>query len=1481
MSRQNHLDAHPFRLRVSLTLATLALLLSRVVTPEPQGRLRFERFDAEQGVSGGVWDLLQDNKGFLWVGTHGGLKRYDGYTFLPFSHDRSDPNTPSDDVTTALYEDREGRLWIGTSTGLNRYDPESGIFKRFLHDPEDPSSLGGRSVRAVLQDRSGAIWVGLGQSGLNRYDPETGRFTRFRHDDSDPASLAHDEVWGLAETPDGRLWVGTLGGGLNLVLPDRKSFRHFRHDPDDPASLSHDGVMDVLATRDGGLWIATAGGGVNRFNLETESFTHYRHENGNPHSLGYDGAHRLLEGEDGTLWIGTGGGLSRLDVATGRFANYRHAPSDPFSISDDLVYALARDASGAIWAGTIRGGLNRLDLDAPSFTHYRHAAENTNSLSSNFVRTVYEDREGYVWVSTPRTGLNRLDPRTGTIEHFVHDPDDSRSLLGNNIWAIVEDQEGALWAAGSGGLNRFHRDSEDFTRYGVETDPDLGYFETVQNLLASRDGAFWVGAVGGLSRFAPEKGTFKNYRHDPSDGSSLSHDDIRSLYEDRAGVVWVGTDDAGLNRFEPESDSFRRYRHDPQDPKSLAHDSVLSILQDKGGALWIGTRGGLSRLEPQTQSFVHFTKSSGLPDNVIYGILEDDLGRLWLSTNRGIACFHPETEEIRTFDTRDGLQGNEFNQRAYHRGRSGMLYFGGTSGLNAFRPDAIKKNGFVPPIELTSLRVFDTEVALKNAAPYVEKLELAHDDNYFSFEFAALSFRRSDQNRYAYKLEGFDRDWIDAGSRRYASYTNVPAGSYVLRVKGSNSDGVWNEEGVAVPVHIAPPPWGTSWAYTGYGLAAGGLLFGFVTSHRRKLARERELNERLRQVDKLKDEFLANTSHELRTPLNGVTGIVESILDGASGPVPPKVAENLSLVLSSGQRLSRLVNDILDFSKVRHDNLKLERRPVDARAVAEVVLTHSRALAVDKELALVNAIDADLAPVDADEDRLQQILYNLVGNAIKYADRGEIVLSAQAEGDMMTVSVSDSGIGIAKAEHTRIFESFESAEPSISREHGGNGLGLSITKQLVELHGGEIGVESEPGKGATFWFTLPIAKEAKVESSELGSPIERPIVEALECASSHVDAGNGSFRILVVDDDPVNRRVVANHLSFRGYTVLEAASGVEALRVVEELAPVDLVLLDVMMPRMSGIDVCRDLRESYSAHELPVIFLTARDRVSDLVTGFSAGANDYLTKPLSKDELLARVHTQLELVDVTRNLERKVSERTAELSAANQKLEELSHTDTLTGLKNRRYLLESVSADVASSLRRHRSARGTEDADLVFLMMDLDNFKSVNDTYGHDVGDAVLAEVGKVLHETCRTSDSLVRWGGEEFLVVSRFVDRLEGCRLAERIRTAISTHRFPLGSSSSLSRTCSIGVAAYPFLAKEPDTHSWEDVVAMSDLALSAAKRSGRNAWVGLFGTECACPKAVSTASRSNVESLIEGGHLRIETSIPGNGNATDLIWR
>lgn len=1233
-----------------------------------------------QGLSDyNVVSLYEDRSGVLWIGTNiGGLNRFDRKTnaFTSYKHDPLNPTSLGANYVTDIYEDRFGSLWIGTyGGGLNKLVPPSSALKskpvskdsgasqvtfiHFKHDSNNPGSLSHNNVSSIIEDHDGVLWIGTYGGGLNKFDREQRVFTSYKEEHIDIDSNVLRQI---IVSRDGVLWIVSDVGGLSRFNRETGKFTSYRHNPDDPKSLSSNKAISIFEDRHGTLWVGTFGGGLNRFNKENHEFIHFKPNPESPHSLSDDAVPAIYEDRSGALWVGTwissyGGGLNKFDREKQKFRHYTYSRFDSTGLSSKAVFTLYEDRSGILWIGTKAGELNSFDRKTGQFKHFDHIP--TYTPESWFEgNLIHEDRLGMLWFAT-WNGLFRIAPddrHTKKFKRYQHEANNPNSLSNSHVMFIHEDRSGVLWFGTYYGLNRFERETDSFTRFLFDPmEKRHGGKNAVVRIYEDRFNNLWIySRAGGLFRFDRATKAFTHYKHDPEHPSSLSANFVTSTLEDRYGALWIGTIN-GLNKYDRLNDDFIHYHHDPQNAFSLSNNVINDIYENSRGELWFGTDAGLNKFERSNETFVRFGKKEGVELGMIGGISEDSSGNLWFISDQGFSRFNPQTKTVKNYDQSDGLQSGELHG-SYKGAVSGEIYIKGPNGFNVFHPDSIRDNPYIPPVVITKFARFNADDAQGSAIfdesiSAKKQIELSYKDNILTFEFAALSYLNNTKNQYAYKLEGFNDNWIHLGTKREITFTNLDPGEYTLRVKGSNNDGVWNEEGASLKITITPPWWKTWWAYGFYGLCILSLLYGirrFELRHKtRELARERQVSDRLRKVDKLKDEFLANTSHELRTPLNGILGLTESIADTFEQVPPAKTRADLGMIIASGRRLASLVNDILDFSKLKRQDLALQKKAVDMRVLADLVLKFSEPLLAGKNLVLKNEIAKDIAPVEGDENRLQQILHNLVGNAVKFTERGEITVFAREHNGMVEISVTDTGIGIPADKLESIFQSFEQVDASTSREYGGTGLGLAITKQLVELHGGKIWVESEIGKGSTFTFMLPkfegpkseVAKSevARIREVERGaSSEEREAPQALLSSPLALRSTpqNGHFNILIVDDEPVNQQVLANHLAFSNYHFQQAYSGEEALRLLDNNGKFDLILLDIMMPRMSGYEVCQRLRQKYLATEMPVIMVTAKDQLADLLEGFASGANDYLAKPFTKDELLARIKNQLNLLKI-------------------------------------------------------------------------------------------------------------------------------------------------------------------------------------------------------------------------------------------------------
>ncbi len=1122
--------------------------------------MRFERLSIEQGLSQSVVNcILQDSTGFLWLGTQAGLNRYDGYGFEVYRHDPEDPASLPHDWIQALVEDPSGDLWVGTEGGgLARWQRATDSFVSYRHDPADPRSLAGDRVVDFAWDRAGGptsrgLWIATFDTGLERFDLATGTFLHFRHDPADPRSLADDRVRAVYEDGRGRLWVGTLGG-LDLVDPlpapahpertESRSFVHYRHHPGDPRSLSDDRVRQLLEDRHGDLWVGTHGG-LNRLDRRSATFTRYLHDPADSTSLSHDWVRSLHEDRDGRLWVGTDGGLNLWREESGTFVAHHPDPADPASLGSDQVLALYQDRGDVLWISTVGAGLSKWNPGTWSFPHYW----SDEGGASNMVFSISEDRRGGLWIGTFGGGLERIERAAeghgapaSRRTRFTHDPANPRSLSDDRVTALLHDRQGNLWAGTlSAGLERFADGRFEHHRHDPAR-PDSLSANAVTALYEDRRDRLWVGTHGGGLNLHLGGDAWSRFRHHPVASTSLSNDRVLSLAEGPAGHLWLATGGGGLNRLHPATGAFLRLRHDPAVPDSLASDDTNAVHVDANRRLWVGTRArGLDRLDRLDERtgrgvFRNFSRHEGLPDDTIWGIRSDAAGDLWLATNKGLARFDPATETVTSYSTSHGLQSDEFNMGAHFQSPSGELFFGGLNGFNAFFPDRIEPNSHVPNVVVTAFTKLNRPVPFGRPVFDVEAIALGYRDYYFSVELAALDFTAPEENRYRYKLEGFDADWVDLGHRRRVTFTNLDAGRYTLRLQGSNNDGVWNEAGATVAITVAPSPWQSWWAWTLYVLGLGLVVTGFVrrqqgkvdleranaereraNAERERLNAERErqsaeerrhlLAERETLIGELEhknaelERFNYTVSHDLKTPLVTIKNFLGLLLkDARSGDVK-RLDHDARRIGAAADRLSRLLDELLELSRLgRHAGPPEE---VPLAELAREALEKVREPAIERGVAV--KIEPRLPVVFGDRLRLLQLLHNLLANAVQYmgdesAPRIEVGLRHDVSEDersgrdalgrpQRVFFVRDNGMGIDRRYHELVFGLFERLDAAAE----GTGIGLALAKRIVEMHGGRIWVESEGlGRGSTFCFTLAEqrALDGGVPRQERGKLVE-------------------------------------------------------------------------------------------------------------------------------------------------------------------------------------------------------------------------------------------------------------------------------------------------------------------------------------------------------------------------------------------------------
>ncbi|HLZ97463.1 MAG TPA: ATP-binding protein [Steroidobacteraceae bacterium] len=1211
--------------RVSVLLC-LSLMAMPRAAPAAEA---FQRYNVSDGLANNlVFDVAEDKYGFVWMTTRDGISKFDGSEFTTY---RPIPDRIQGQVAQfyqTIAESRDGSLWFCSwGNGLLKLDLDTEHFTFYRHDTNDPQSIAGNEVWFAFEDRDGMIWVSsLG--GLSRLDPRTGKAHVYLHDPSNPNTLSGSLPSKVVQDESGKLWIGTYGGGLDRLDLKTQTFTHYRHSKSDANSLSNDLVEGLFLDRDGTLWISTDAG-LDHFDPRSGRFKSYKHDPNDPLSLSNDEVLEARRDSRGRLWaVNWGGGINRLDEASGTFAHYLYEPGNPLGLSTSLAMYFRESRDGAIWFGSFNG-LNRYDEQGGRFQQLLRQPGTPGASGTMAISGAQQDRQGRIWVTSDDIGLLRYDPAKKEYRTYGMKPGNPHSLSNGSATAITMDALGAIWIGTRGGFDRYDPQTDGFERFTVAEYGTRGMAsDNISDITTDAHGFVWLTMYGvGLQRFDPKTGTFTLFRHASDDPASLGNDQTNAVRVAMDGSVWVGSD-AGLSRLDPESGKFANFAAGQAGLSSII---VNAIVRGRGGAMLFGTDVGVDAYDPASGRFTAYTVREGMPSNYVMALEADLDGNIWAGTDRGLARIDIRTRGIRVFGIDDGLPSDQFWNHAASRGADGTLYFGGMNGLAAFQPAQIVENRTPPPVYITEFSLFNHKVVagpdspLKSVIHLTRNITLSYRQSSLGFKFAALNYRWPRKNRYAYKLEGFDDDWTQVdSSRRQAVYTNLPPGHYIFRVRASNNDGLWNDRGAALAITITPPWWQTLEFRTVALLATLAIFYAAYRLRVRQLeGRARNLQqivaERTRDLvlakeaaeiaNRAKSAFLASVSHELRTPLNGILGYAQILLRSKNHD--PRHTRGLNIIQQSGEHLLMLINDILDSAKIEagRQELSPEDFSLDQflRAIVEIIRVKAEA----KHLRLVCELAPDLPEViRADERRLRQILLNLLANAVKFTDRGEVCLNVKfLPPARLSFEVRDTGIGIDEKNQKAIFQPF-SQVGSADHRRGGTGLGLAISRQFAHLMGSDIEVESRPGQGSVFKFALDV----ELVSGTAASPRLDPIT------------GYAGYRrrILVADDVMENRAVLRDMLEPLGFEISEAEDGWETLEKVRSQRP-DLILMDVFMPKMDGLETIRRLRERPDGADLRVITVSASASGSDEQSALEAGANAFLSKPIDVHILFAQI----------------------------------------------------------------------------------------------------------------------------------------------------------------------------------------------------------------------------------------------------------------
>ncbi len=1067
-----------FTIKKILPFYILISILNISLVSATDQNLRFKQLTVDQGLSNTwVLDILKDKYNFMWFAASNGLNKYDGYTFEVYQHSNSDSTSLPQSLVVDLFEDSRGIIWIATGDGLSRFNREQNNFKNYYPDNTSKSILG-RRIQTIIEDQEGRIWVST-SLGLNLYNRDTDSFIQFSYANQNLQQVSPPSPLGdMLADKYGNIWIGTLEYGLIRFDIENKSFIQYLLIDDDKKTRSNSSVSSVELMGDN-LWIGTLGSGLFRFNIkdnDENEIVNYSHDPQNPTSLNHNNILSLLSTSEDKIWIGTENfGLDLFDPKTEKFT-HNTSDNNPYGLNNGSIYSLYTDSINNIWVGTYAGGVNVSFVNLQDFEIYRSTGKK-NSLSSNVITSFLEDKQGNLWIGTDGGGLNYWNRKTGNIYTYSTK---NANLLSDAIQSLAYDKDGNLWISSwEGGICRFDNRNRKF--YHITTNEGLPDNNIITFLIDHKN-RIWIGCFfNGLVLLDKKGKNHKIYNHT---NSGLLNESVRLLHETKDGIIIIGTDN-GVFFFNPENETFDMYTKDHQDANSLSGNQIYAIEEQNDGTIWLGTGYGLNRFDPEAEQFVHYYKQDGLPSNMIVGLEFDHSGNLWISSDKGLACMDVESKKIKTYSISDGLQGNQFNIHSHYCTRQNELLFGGTNGFNLFHPDSLKTNKKIPSIVFTNFQIFNEPVLIGDDKPLkkhinvAQVIELSYKQSVFSLDFAALSFEASELNQYAYKMEGFDEDWIYCGNKRGVTYTNLSPGEYIFRVKASNNDGIWNEEGKSIRIIINPPFWQTIWFRIIIVLSIIAVISTYhIWRVNNEKARNRLLEEsvedRTKELKALNDElesFAYSVSHDLRAPLRTITGFTEIINQDHYDKMSDDIRHYFSKISIASIRMGQLIEDLLKLTRI--GRLEMEISRISISTLVHEIYDNLRLTEPERKVSF--KIQADLKAF-ADKRLVRILLDNLIQNAWKYTknESNAQIEFGRINGKIIpTFFIKDNGVGFDMNFAHKLFHPFVRLHNE--KDFEGTGVGLATVKRIIDRHNGQIWIESAANKGTTVFFNFGIS----------------------------------------------------------------------------------------------------------------------------------------------------------------------------------------------------------------------------------------------------------------------------------------------------------------------------------------------------------------------------------------------------------------------
>ena len=1165
----------------------------------------FKNYQVQNGLSSNtITTILQDKKGFIWIGTRNGLNRFDGNTFKVFHNVLSDAQSLGSNSIFSLFEDEKEQLWVGTYSGIYLYNPQQESFSAFKLLPPG-------EVRFIAGDKEHNIWI-ISDFTLYRYNQINSKITTFK--------LDNDQTIALHLTKQGELWTATANGVIKHYdsktgkFSDYNIKQLYKEDKLTP-------IEDLYPIGDSALLIGCMDK-VLFFNYKTSGIINVFKNNPVYNDVH---VHKIFRQSDDEYWLGTEGGIYILNIKTFKTKIVSKDYSNAYSITDNVVSAISRDKEGGIWIGTFFGGVNYYSKQYNAFKKYFPEPDKM-SLSGNIVHEICKDKYGHLWVGTEDAGLNQINLKTGVITQFKAD-NKKGSISYRNIHGIVADGNELWIGTYEHGLDVMNLTTDKVIgHYNASNKPNSLASNFIITLYKTSAGDILAGTWNGLFKYTRGE---DNFTHIPFFNSH-----IQCIHEDESGTLWVGTYGDGVYYLNDKKNIKGRMEYRPGIPNGLINNYVNNLFEDKEKNFWFCTERGLSHYDTKTGKIKNYTIEDGLPDNQIFRIMEDNSGAFWISTAKGLSKFNLSSNEFANYHTANGLPTEQFNYNSSFKNDDGTLFFGTVKGMISFNPKDFIKNNFIPPVYITGLQINNIEAEIGNKKTGLHKsiintskITLPYNSSSISIDVAALSYVIPEMNEYAYQMEGIDKSWTILKKNRKIFYTKIPPGKYTFKIKGSNSEGLWNNKETILNLEILSPWWATKWAYLLYFLIIAAIIITIiryyhlaVTEKNKRRIESIQINTE-REIYNAKVNFFTNVAHEIRTPLTLIKMPLDKLLN--SNIADENVNESLHIMKKNTNRLIDLTNQLLDFRKAEANKFSLSFSKTDINELVTEVFSIFKPAAEQKDISYRLELPRITLYAYVDSEAVKKILSNLLNNAIKYADlivRTKL-LPFSSEDTLFHIEVRNDGYIIPEQYKEKIFEPFYRIKET--EKEAGTGIGLPLARSLAQLHNGQIVMKTSDDNLNIFLLSLPIHQETEInllkdeEDNANNTPEDN--------LSKFIDLTKPI--LLLVEDNKEILNYIKNELTDK-YNVITAANGQDAIQVLEN-ENVHVVVSDIMMPIMDGIDLCKKIKSDFQHSHIPIILITAKNSLQSKIEGLEVGADAYIEKPFSLDHLQAQISNLL------------------------------------------------------------------------------------------------------------------------------------------------------------------------------------------------------------------------------------------------------------